>query len=102
MQVYSNSSEKHLMYHNSLGERRTCLGLSSHLTTRIFHCFFFFQRQLPLDPVPTCINCTAFNHNGTLCISGGSDGMIRLFGKFTVTALVLQFLANLSQMGIAC
>ena len=67
-----------------------------------FPLFFFFQRQLPLDPVPTCINCTAFNHNGTLCISGGSDGMIRLFGKFTVTALVLQFLANLSHMGIAC
>ena len=42
---------------------------------------YFSQRLLPLDPVPTCINCTAFNHNGTLCISGGADGMIRLFGE---------------------
>lgn len=72
---------------------------SMHLTTPIL---LFFQRQLLLDPVPTCINCTAFNHNGTLCISGGSDGMIRLFGKFTVMTLVTQFLANLSHMGIAC
>lgn len=37
------------------------------------------ERQLRLEPVATCINCTAFNHNGTLCISGGADGMIRLF-----------------------
>lgn len=37
------------------------------------------ERQLRLEPLPTCINCTAYNHNGTLCISGGADGMIRLF-----------------------
>ena len=45
------------------------------------NCLLFFQRQLRLEPLPTCINCTAYNHNGTLCISGGADGMIRLFGK---------------------
>lgn len=46
------------------------------------------ERQLPLDPVPTCINCTAFNHNGTLCISGGSDGMIRLFDMRSFDCLI--------------
>ena len=39
------------------------------------------EQQLPLDPVPTCVNCTTFNHNGTLLVSGASDGMIRLFGE---------------------
>ncbi|XP_031557069.1 WD repeat-containing protein 91-like [Actinia tenebrosa] len=38
-----------------------------------------FERQLPIDPTPVCINCTAYNHNGTLLVTGGADGMIRLF-----------------------
>lgn len=46
------------------------------------------ERLLPLDPVPTCINCTAFNHNGTLCISGGADGMIRLFDMRSYDCLI--------------
>lgn len=46
------------------------------------------ERQLPLDPVPTCINCTTFNHNGTLCISGGADGMIRLFDMRSYDCLI--------------
>ena len=27
------------------------------------------------------INCTSFNHNGNLLITGAGDGMIRLFGE---------------------
>ena len=27
------------------------------------------------------INCTTFNHNGNLLLAGGSDGIVRLFGK---------------------
>ncbi|KAM7445844.1 WD repeat-containing protein 91 [Porites harrisoni] len=46
------------------------------------------ERQLPLEPVATCINCTAFNHNGTLCISGGADGMIRLFDMRSFDCLI--------------
>ena len=28
-----------------------------------------------------CVNCTAFNHNGHLLVTGAADGMIRVFGK---------------------
>ena len=27
------------------------------------------------------VNCTEFNHNGQLLISGAADGIIRLFGE---------------------
>ena len=81
------------------GERGVCRGLAIYLQLNTWFqgggewqtihsldkdfCFTFLsQRQLPLDPVPTCVNCTAFNHNGTLCITGGADGMIRLFGNW--------------------
>ena len=28
------------------------------------------------------VNCTTFNHNGSLLLAGGSDGIVRLFGKY--------------------
>uniref|UniRef100_A0A8C1R8V7 WD repeat-containing protein 91 n=1 Tax=Cyprinus carpio TaxID=7962 RepID=A0A8C1R8V7_CYPCA len=37
------------------------------------------QLQFALDPGPVAINCTAFNHNGNLLVTGAADGMIRLF-----------------------
>ena len=33
-----------------------------------------------LDPYPSSIHCMSHNHNGTLLVTGGADGMIRLFG----------------------
>uniref|UniRef100_A0AAQ5Z0Z9 WD repeat-containing protein 91 n=1 Tax=Amphiprion ocellaris TaxID=80972 RepID=A0AAQ5Z0Z9_AMPOC len=35
--------------------------------------------QFSLEPEPVAINCTAFNHNGNLLVTGAADGMIRLF-----------------------
>ncbi|XP_078424554.1 WD repeat-containing protein 91 isoform X1 [Cetorhinus maximus] len=37
------------------------------------------QHQFSLDPEPIAINCTAFNHNGNLLVTGAADGVIRLF-----------------------
>uniref|UniRef100_A0A8D0CDF0 WD repeat-containing protein 91 n=1 Tax=Salvator merianae TaxID=96440 RepID=A0A8D0CDF0_SALMN len=37
------------------------------------------QLQFSLEPDPIAINCTAFNHNGNLLVTGAADGMIRLF-----------------------
>ncbi|XP_042324195.1 WD repeat-containing protein 91 isoform X2 [Sceloporus undulatus] len=37
------------------------------------------QLQFFLEPEPIAINCTAFNHNGNLLVTGAADGMIRLF-----------------------
>ncbi|XP_030624510.1 WD repeat-containing protein 91 [Chanos chanos] len=37
------------------------------------------QLQFALEPGPVAINCTAFNHNGNLLVTGAADGMIRLF-----------------------
>lgn len=37
------------------------------------------QLQFSLDPEPIAINCTAFNHNGNLLVTGAADGAIRLF-----------------------
>ncbi|XP_073094528.1 WD repeat-containing protein 91 isoform X2 [Manis javanica] len=37
------------------------------------------QLQFSLDPEPIAINCTAFNHNGNLLVTGAADGIIRLF-----------------------
>ena len=39
------------------------------------------QCALPISPMPVGINCMAFNHNSSLLITGGTDGIIRLFGK---------------------
>ncbi|XP_060564424.1 WD repeat-containing protein 91-like [Ruditapes philippinarum] len=37
------------------------------------------DKTLPLEPGSACINSCSFNHNGQLLITGGADGMIRLF-----------------------
>uniref|UniRef100_A0A6I8RSE2 WD repeat-containing protein 91 n=1 Tax=Xenopus tropicalis TaxID=8364 RepID=A0A6I8RSE2_XENTR len=37
------------------------------------------QLQFSLEPVPIAVNCTAFNHNGNLLVTGAADGFIRLF-----------------------
>nr|XP_054766186.1 WD repeat-containing protein 91-like [Lytechinus pictus] len=37
------------------------------------------QKELPLARSAGCINCTSFNHNGNLSVTGASDGMVRLF-----------------------
>ncbi|KAB0344197.1 hypothetical protein FD754_021123 [Muntiacus muntjak] len=37
------------------------------------------QLQFCLDPEPIAVNCTAFNHNGNLLVTGAADGVIRLF-----------------------
>ncbi|KAJ8286672.1 hypothetical protein GJAV_G00041840 [Gymnothorax javanicus] len=37
------------------------------------------QHQFSLEPGPVAINCTAFNHNGNLLVTGAADGIIRLF-----------------------
>ncbi|XP_062867318.1 WD repeat-containing protein 91 [Trichomycterus rosablanca] len=36
------------------------------------------QLQFTLEPGPVAINCTAFNHNGNLLVTGAADGIIRL------------------------
>lgn len=38
--------------------------------------------SLPLLPHPVGINCMAFNHNSNLLVTGGADGMIRMFDVF--------------------
>ncbi|XP_036444513.1 WD repeat-containing protein 91 [Colossoma macropomum] len=37
------------------------------------------QLQFALEPGPVAVNCTAFNHNGNLLVTGAADGRIRLF-----------------------
>ncbi|KAM9077859.1 WD repeat-containing protein 91 isoform 1-T1 [Megaptera novaeangliae] len=37
------------------------------------------QLQFSLDPEPIAVNCTAFNHNGNLLVTGAADGVLRLF-----------------------
>ncbi|CAN2387191.1 phosphatidylinositol 3-kinase regulator activity, partial [Pristimantis euphronides] len=37
------------------------------------------QLQFCLEPVPIAVNCTSFNHNGNLLVTGAADGVIRLF-----------------------
>uniref|UniRef100_A0A8B9GY18 WD repeat-containing protein 91 n=1 Tax=Astyanax mexicanus TaxID=7994 RepID=A0A8B9GY18_ASTMX len=37
------------------------------------------QLQFALEPGPVAVNCTAFNHNGNLLVTGAADGWIRLF-----------------------
>ncbi|XP_069619271.1 WD repeat-containing protein 91 [Ranitomeya imitator] len=37
------------------------------------------QLQFSLEPVPIAVNCTSFNHNGNLLVTGAADGVIRLF-----------------------
>lgn len=42
---------------------------------------FFLQTILPLNP-SIAVNCMAFNHNSNLLVTGGVDGMLRIFGKY--------------------
>lgn len=37
------------------------------------------QLQFSLEPAPIAVNCTSFNHNGNLLVTGAADGVIRLF-----------------------
>ncbi|XP_068134058.1 WD repeat-containing protein 91 isoform X1 [Hyperolius riggenbachi] len=37
------------------------------------------QLQFSLEPSPIAVNCTSFNHNGNLLVTGAADGVIRLF-----------------------
>lgn len=37
------------------------------------------QLKFTLEPEPVAVNCTAFNHNGNLLVTGAADGVIRLF-----------------------
>ncbi|CAH1783824.1 unnamed protein product [Owenia fusiformis] len=37
------------------------------------------ETHLPIGDQDTAINCTVFNHNGHLLLTGGADGKIRLF-----------------------
>eukprot|EP00795_Rhopilema_esculentum_P012522 gene12522-3207_t len=46
------------------------------------------KAELALDPYPACIHCMAYNHNGTLLVTGAADGMIRLFDMRTCDCLV--------------
>ncbi|XP_020630287.1 WD repeat-containing protein 91-like isoform X2 [Orbicella faveolata] len=80
-QSFSKYSEMSTLTSNSLSSSSGVLQCWDMKAMRV-------ERQLPLDPVPTCINCTAFNHNATLCISGGSDGMIRLFDMRSFDCLI--------------
>jgi len=40
---------------------------------------FQIENSLPVDPDTTVINCVSFNHNGSMFVTGGSDGMIRIY-----------------------
>ncbi len=47
----------------------------------------FSQLQFSLEPEPVAINCTAFNHNGNLLVTGAADGVIRLFGQCSLLTI---------------
>lgn len=49
---------------------------------------FPFQLQFSLEPEPIAINCTAFNHNGNLLVTGAADGVVRLFGMLKLSSEV--------------
>ncbi|RXM94434.1 WD repeat-containing protein 91 [Acipenser ruthenus] len=46
------------------------------------------QLQFSLEPGPIAINCTAFNHNGNLLVTGAADGIIRLFVHYIGAVVV--------------
>jgi len=48
---------------------------------------FKIKSELVLDPYPSSIHCMSHNHNGTLLVTGGADGMIRLFDMRTCDCL---------------
>lgn len=45
-----------------------------------------------VDPMPTPINSIHFNHNGSMLLAGGADGMIRIFDILSscVVAVVVR------------
>src|SRR2546423_1621852 len=49
-----------------------------------------FQNTLPIDLSTVAINCLCFNHNASLVLTGGSDGMIRLFGTTPIICQLSQ------------
>ena len=55
---------------------------------------FLCQAELVLDPYPACIHCMSYNHNGTLLVTGGADGMIRLFGMQSFTVAFSYILSS--------
>ena len=58
--------------------------------------YITLQCSLPIKPLPVGVHCMAFNHNSNLLITGGADGMIRLFGECQ-SHQVLCRLANASE-----
>lgn len=55
--------------------------MQTQLLITIYCVLFVSQLQFSLEPEPVAINCTAFNHNGNLLVTGAADGVIRLFGQ---------------------
>lgn len=53
------------------------------MTSFVSYCVIcdVLQLQFTLEPGPVAINCTAFNHNGNLLVTGAADGIIRLLGE---------------------
>lgn len=52
---------------------------------------FVSQLQFSLEPEPVAINCTAFNHNGNLLVTGAADGVIRLFGQYFLWGAAIDY-----------
>ena len=46
------------------------------------------ERTLPLEPMATRINDLSFNHNGSLLVAAGADGMVRVFDVATGGAIM--------------
>ena len=45
------------------------------------HTHTHTQCSLPVAPNPVGVNCMAFNHNSNLLVTGGADGMLRIYGR---------------------
>lgn len=59
---------------------------------------FPFQLQFSLEPEPIAINCTAFNHNGNLLVTGAADGIVRLFGMLELSGEVAPWCLRLAAL----
>lgn len=57
-------------------------GVFSSCGWSVISCLSDPKLQFSLEPEPVAINCTAFNHNGNLLVTGAADGVIRLFGQY--------------------
>ena len=60
-----------------------CVHVRHTLSLSHTHTYTHAQCSLPLKPLPVGVHCMAFNHNSNLLITGGADGMIRLFGEYS-------------------